>query len=235
MKVRTVPELRDVLEQIAAQAPPPGEDFDEELWERVRARERSTRRRWRVATVAAASAVAAVGAAGVFALRGVPAGTTVDKTVSCRLITPLSSSVFTVEAAIVGRYGGGPAVIGPGYVLYAGAGKAIIPTVGAKPVKTGYYVDNACASSRTRVALSPSGLRSLGVFSAAGNADMGENCSVASNSTIAIRLRVVLSKPGVVASAQLAIRGGKRPHPIAFVSWTPTRFRAYAAAGCQQS
>ncbi|MGH2999476.1 MAG: hypothetical protein ACRDNM_09260 [Gaiellaceae bacterium] len=234
-----MPELRDVLEQIAEQAPPPRERFDEELWARVHAKERLARRRWRLATVAAATAtIAAAGAAGVFALRGTPAGTTVDRTVACRLTTALSSADFNLGTAIVGRYGGGVTVIGPGYVMYAGAGNGLllVPTPGAKPVKTGYYLDGACASSRARIALSPSGLRSLGVFSAAGRAaDLGENCSVASNSTITIRVRVVLSRPGVVASAQLAIRGGKRPHPIAFVSWTPTRFRAYVAPGCEKS
>lgn len=241
-----MPELREVLEQLAEQAPPARDRFDEELWERVGVGERATRRRWRVAMVAAATlAIAAVGATGVFALRGTPAGTTIDRTISCRLTSTLASASFRIGANIKEppAYAGGGVVAQPGEVwvgtdalTYAGASKQLTPTAGGSPVKTGYYTDDTvCASSRTAVALSHAGLPSLGTFSRAGNTQMSENCSVAPNSVLTIRLHVVLSKPGAPASAQLAIRGGKHPHPLAFVNWTPTRFTAYAAAACVQS
>lgn len=232
-------ELRDALERLADQAPPPRDRFDEELWERVRAGERAARRRWRVATVAAATvAAAAVGATAVFALRGAPAGTTVDRTISCRMTTALSSATVGVGAGVTepGPDGDAFAGVSNGQLTFAGAGKSILPATGEKLVTRGYYLDRTvCSGSRAKVPLAPSGLRSLGVFSRAGNAQMGEDCSVASNSAVTIRLRVVLSKPGVPVSAQLAVRGGKHPHPLAFVSWTPKRFRAYVAPGCEQS
>lgn len=232
-------DLRDALEQLAEQAPLPRDRFDEELWERVRASERAARGRWRVGLVAAATvAIAAAGATSVFALRGARGGTTIDRTISCRMTTALSSATLQLGAAVTqpGPYGNAFAWAGTGQTTFAAAGNSITPAAGEKSVTAGYYLDQTvCSSSHARVLLSRPGLRSLGVFSNAGQADMAEDCSVASDSTITIRLRVVLSKPGVPASAQLAIRGGKRPHPLAFVSWTPKRFRAYAAAGCEKA
>ena len=234
-----MPELREVLEQLAGQAPRSGDRFDEELWERVHASERRTRRRRRLAMVAAAAvALAAVGATSVFALRGTPARATIDKTISCRLTTTLASAGFYIASSVTepGPYGAASVWVGIGNGLYAGAGKSLVPHVGAKPISGYYFDDNDCTSSQTTIPVSRSGLRSLGVFSnSSRSAQMREGCSVASNSSIAIRLRVVLSKPGVATSAELAIRGGKHSHPIAFVSWTPSRFRAYVAAGCEQS
>lgn len=236
--MRAVSELRDVLEQIAAQAPPPRERFDEELWERVRERERSNRARWRVATVVIATvAVAAAGAAGVFALRGTPAGTTTDRTISCRLTTTLASAGLDIGATVTepGPYGAASVWVGNGQATFAGAGKGIVPRPGTT-TSGAYFDESDCTSSHANVPLSRLGLRSLGVFSnSSRSADMRESCFMASNSSISIRMRVVLSRPGVASFAQLAIRGGKRPHPIAFVSWTPTRFRAYVAPGCEQS
>jgi hypothetical protein len=234
-----MPELRDVLEQLAGQAPPARDRFDEELWERVHARELGTRRRRRIAMVAAATvAIAAAGATGVFALRGTPAGTTVDRTIACRLTTTLASAGFYVGASVTepGPYGAASVWVGTSQATFAGAGKRIVPAVGAKATSGYYFDDGDCTSTHTKVRLSQSGLRSLGAFSRSSkNADIRESCSVASNSSIAIRLRVVLARPGVASSAQLAILGGKHPYPLAFVTWTPTRFTAYAAAACVQS
>lgn len=232
-------ELRDRLELLVEQAPPPRERFEDDLWERIGRTERSRRGRWRVAMVAIATvAVASVGAAEVLAVRGGTTKTTIDRTISCQLRTSLSSASFFVSSSVTepGPYGGGSLWVGLGNATYAGVGKSIVPHVGAKPV-SGYYLDDGdCAASHATAPLSGSGLRSLGVFSnSSRSADMRESCSVASNSTITVHLRVTLSKPGVPASAELAIRGGKRPHPIAFVSWTPSMFRAYVAAGCEQS
>lgn len=232
-------ELREALEQLAEQAPQPRDRFDEELWTRVHANERAARRRRRVGMVAAATVgIAAAGATSVLALRGAPARTTVGRTISCRMTTALSSAVLQIGAGVTepGPYGEAFAGVSTGQLSLAAVGKSITPGLGEKSVTAGYYLDRTiCASSHAKVPLSPSGLRSLGVFSNAGQADMAEDCSVASNSTITVRLRVVLSRPGAPVSALLAIRGGKRPHPIALVSWTPKRFRAYVASGCEQS
>jgi len=241
-----MPELREALERLAEQAPPPRERFDEELWERVSARERVVRRRWRLAAAAlAAVGVSAAGATGVFALRGTPAGTTIDRTISCRLTSTLASVSFRIGADIrepPEHVGGGLTQqpgdlwVGTDTLMYAGASKLLTPTVGAKPITSGYYFDSTiCGGPQRPIALSRAGLPSLGSFSRAGNTQMSQTCSVAPNSVLTIRLRVVLSKPGTPASAQLAIRGGKHPHPLAFVNWTPTRFTAYAAAACVQS
>lgn len=241
-----MPELREALEQLASQAPPARWGFDDELWELIDARGRSTRLRWRLAAVAlSALAIAGVGATGVFALRSTPAGTTVDRTISCRLTSTLASASFRIGADIKepsARVGGGltqqPGELwaGTDSLMYAGASKLLTPSVGAKPVKQGYYFDSTlCGRAQRPIALSRTGLPSLGSFSRAGNTQLAQTCSVAPSSVLTIRLRIVLSKPGTPASAQLSIRGGKHSHPLAFVSWTPTRFTAYAAAACVQS
>jgi len=202
--------------------------------------------RWRFATVAvAALGIAAAGAAGVFAGRVATAGTIVDKTISCRLTSTLASTSFRIGADVKEppeHVGGGLTEqpgdiwVGTDALMFAGASKLLTPTVGAKPVKVGYYFDSTvCIGSRARSALSHEGLSALGSFSRAGNTQMAETCSVAPNTILTIRLRVVLSKLGVPASAQLAIRGGKRPHELAFVSWTSSRFTAWASQACEQS
>jgi hypothetical protein len=189
--------------------------------------------------------ITAAGAAGVFASGDASAGTIVDKTISCRLSSTLASASFRIDADIKEppeHVGGGlteqpgDVWVGTDGLMYAGASKLLTPTVGAKPVRSGSYFDETvCGASRSRIALSRAGLPSLGVFSDAGNTQLSDTCSVAPNTVLTVRLRVVLSKPGTPASAQLAIRGGKRPHPLAFVTWTPTRFTAYAAAACVHS
>jgi hypothetical protein len=189
--------------------------------------------------------ITAGGAAGVFASGDANAGTIVDKTISCRLSSTLTSASFRIDADIKEppeRVGGGfteqpgDVWVGTDGLMYAGASKLLTPTVGAKPVRSGSYFDETvCGISRSRIALSRAGLPSLGVFSDAGNTQLSDTCSVASNTVLSVRLRVILSKGGTPASAQLAIRGGKRPHPLVFVTWTPTRFTAYAAAACVHS
>lgn len=189
--------------------------------------------------------IAAAGAAGVFASGDANAGTIVDKTISCRLSSTLASVSFRITADVMEppeHVGGGltqqpgDVWVGTDGLMYAGASKLLTPTVGAKSVRSGSYFDETvCGASRSRIALSRAGLPSLGVFSRAGNTQLSDTCSVAPNTVLTVRLRVVLSKPGTPGSAQLAIRGGKRPHPLAFVTWTPTRFTAYAAAACVHS
>jgi hypothetical protein len=229
-------EMEDVHHRLMITAPL--RDVGRRLFVGLRRRTKMPARRSVLALAISATVLAASGwTSNAVAFGSTHATTVVDKTISCPLRTSLASAGFTVGAAINGPYGGGVTVTGAGYVLYAGAGKPqmLVSGPGTKPVKTGYYTSGACASSHTRIPLTASRLPSLGIFSAAGNADIRENCSVPSNSTITVRLRVILAKPGVAASAQLAISGGRRPHPIAFVSWTPTRFRAYVTPGCEQS
>lgn len=239
-------ELREALERIASNAPPARQGFDTELWDIVEETSRKARKRWRLtAATLSVLTIAGVGATGVFALRGTPAGTTLDRTISCRLASTLSSASFRIGADIKEppeRVGGGltqqPGDVwaGTDALMYAGASRLLTPTVGAKPVKTGYYFDSTvCGGSQRPIALSKTGLALLGSFSRAGNTQLARTCSVAANSILTIRLRVVLSRPGTPASAQLAVRGGKHPHPLAFVTWTPTRFTAYATTACVQS
>jgi len=239
-------ELREALERVASNAPPPRRGFDHELWELVDARRRRGQLRWRLAAVGLSTlALVGVGATGVFAVRGTPDGTTVDRTISCRLTSTLASASFRVGADIKEppeHVGGGltqqpgDVWVGTDALMYAGASKLLTPTVGAKPIKTGYYFDGTvCGGSRQAIAFSKTGLAALGSFSRAGNTQLARTCSVAPNSLLTVRLRIVLSTPGTPASAQLAIRGGKHPHPLALVTWTPTRFTAYAAAACVQS
>lgn len=235
-------EIRAALEELPLPPEPPG--FFDALWQAAEARERVAARRWRgISVVLAVATIAAGSAAGVLAVSRSSGGTTtVDRTISCPVITQLDSGSIGFSAQVKEppvSYNGGtvtqPGEIGAGsgnQITYAGASSEMFAN--GKTIKAGYFFNTTPCKSAPAIPLSRSGLPSLGVFSRAGNTELFESCSVAANSSVTVRLRVVLSGPDAPIAAQLAIRAGKRQRPLAFINWTPTRFTALASAACQQ-
>lgn len=236
-------DLRETLERIVA--PPRSPGFHDGLSDRIQASQRARLRRWRAAAlVATAAAIAAASAAGVLAVSRASGNTTIDRTISCRVITQLDSGSLDLAAQVKGPpvSDNGGTFTQPGSILIAAeqmvyaaisTSKEIVVLPG-KTIKTGYFFNNTVCTRATAIQLSRSGLPSLGVFSHAGNTQLSESCLVAANSLATVRLRVVLSASGAPVAAQLAVRAGKRQRPLAFIGWTPTRFTAFASAACVQ-
>lgn len=182
------------------------------------------------AVVFAASATAAKGTA----------TTTIDRTLACELGSPLPGfTVFTRvnEAPMRGLANPGAIDANSGnqlpQVLYAGASKLLYvvgPDGKPRRVKSGYWFDSTACRSTGRIPLSSSGLHRLGVFSRAGNAELTLNCPLVNPTSLIVRLRVRLARPGMPSAAQLAVAFGRARRSVAFVNWTPTRFTAFASS-----
>lgn len=240
-----VTDLRNALERLVALAPTRRGDFNDELWRRIRASERSAAHRWRaVALGAIAAAIAAGSAVGVLAMGRASGGTIIDRTVSCRLPTALGGTRFAfggrVDEPTVQQNGKtypqpGGIGVSNGFQpehTYVAASKLIYSGTPTRVEKDGYLFDTDYCRSTQPIPFTHAGLASLGVFSRAGNAELERQCFVGA-SPVTIRLRVTLAKAGTPVSAQLAIRAGKTQHSVAFVDWTPTRFTAFASSSCR--
>ena len=182
-------------------------------------------------------------AAAVAAIALTSAGTaTVDRTVSCRIITSLDqgSIYIRVDPAINyldtnHRKVTLPAEVqagGQGEGVFAAASKQIEPGPGRAAVTAGYYFDNTVCKNAPAIPFTHAGLQSVAPTST-GNPWNGARCLVPPNVNVTVRLRVVVSKPGVPTSAQVAVQAGRKQHPIAYIAWTPTRVTAWASAGCE--
>jgi hypothetical protein len=98
--------------------------------------------------------------------------------------------------------------------------------------KAGYTLGGSGCLGAQTIPLGAAGLRSGGSFSGGGAAGVYRECSAAQ--PVTVRLRATLAKNGLPVVAKLAIRGGKKRRPIAYVEWTPKRVRAWLAPSCQQ-
>jgi len=224
-------ELRDTLERLVA--PPPRAEFHDELWDRLQASERATARRWRAAAiVATALAVAATSAAGVLAF-GSSAPATLDRTISCPAPDQGGVNVVRLNAQAKQRPipVGGKLEPNPAIVFFA-----IGPTVNQLPLislssgKTGYSLDHSLCTATREIPLARSGLP-LSVFRTSGG--VFRECWVAPR--ITIRLRARFGSSGVPLAALLAVRSGKRQHPVAYIDWTPRRVTAYLSPICHRT
>jgi hypothetical protein len=225
-------------------------DFFDELWERTEADASRRAKRWRTASVAlAVVALAAITSTAVVAARR--ASTTVggprvvDRTVECgakiggvpglnlfaRVNEPPLRAV--PQPGLVGVDAGNTA---SPQALFAGAGRLLwvwSPTAHKYSyIKSGYEFDRTMCRPTSRLALVSSRLPALGTFSNAGHADLNATCPTASGSVVTVRMRVRLARPGAPTSAKVAVAVGRHRHPVAFVDWTPTRFKAFLADGC---
>ncbi|HET8893509.1 MAG TPA: hypothetical protein VFM96_05380 [Gaiellaceae bacterium] len=230
--------VREALERLPIPEEPP--DFFDDLWLKAEQEEREAARRWRRIAVALITLVFVAGtAAGVFAVGRGAGATVVDRTIACRVITNLDSGSVYIgsEVRLPPDHVNGGVFYQPGSLWVAG-------NAGAKPqltyvqvsklVKGGYSFDGTICKKTAAIPLARSGLPSLGTFSRAGNARFDESCDVAKDSLVTVRIRVTELSANEPTGAVLAIRSGRRQRPTAFVEWTPTRVRAWLAAGCIQ-
>ncbi|HWX09362.1 MAG TPA: hypothetical protein VNY33_05240, partial [Gaiellaceae bacterium] len=98
--------------------------------------------------------------------------------------------------------------------------------------KAGYTLDGSVCRTAKQIPFAPAGLRAAGVFTGAQGAGVARECPIGDPATF--RMRVTLAKSGLPVAAKLALRGGKRLRPVAYVDWTPTRVKVWLAPGCQQ-
>lgn len=237
-------EVRSGVERLVA--PPARAGFHEEMWEKIEKRERASARRWRIAAISAATvAAAATSAAGVLAVTGGGA-TVVDRTLACTVAPNGQVALFahvkgpTIRVHEAGNPAGRrvphPALIeldtGRAVILNGGIYQVVQTTLAgvyssaSLTAKAGYTLGGSgCLAAKT-IPLAPSGLRS------AGASGIYRECLVAQPATV--RMRATLGKNGLPVSAKLAMRGGKKHQPVAYVEWTPKKVRAWLAPGCQQ-
>jgi hypothetical protein len=201
--------------------PPEQPHFLEELWERAERAAARSARRWRLTAIATtAVALTAVSAAAIYAFDGAWfTARIVDKTITCSVpdqggvnlvrvgAGPRGNAQYPVPAALAvsAGYSGNPLW----YVLLSEARK-------------GYTLDHSLCKPRSRVPLAADGLPAL-------TAQRGilRECWIAPQ--MALRLHVKFGSKGKPVAAQLAIRSGKRLRPVAYVSWTPKRVRAFVS------
>ncbi|HET7572705.1 MAG TPA: hypothetical protein VFJ77_08585 [Gaiellaceae bacterium] len=212
-----------VRERLARLAPPPRRrGFEDELWERVQARERAAARRWRLASVAlAAVAVAATAAAAVLATARAP-GATIDRTFACTTQVQGGLHTFALEA-----WPRDPQLPAAGVRLTTRTQTLMaFNTFGRQPLA----VDGSgCRAVRRTVPLSPAGLRSAGSFGV-GYVHFSTRCLLGGRVLVHLRLRT--DGRGRPVAAQLALRLEKRNRPVAYVRWSPKRVVASVTPSC---
>lgn len=243
-------EPRSRLERLVA--PPARPRFHEQLWETIESRERAAARRWRTAAITcAAIAVAAASGAGVLAVtNGAPA--VVDRTLACSVAPNGEIALFAHvkgpttrehEASNpTGKVVPHPALVeldtGRGVFVNGGLIQIAQTTLAGAysgtslTAKAGYTLDGSDCLSAKPIPLNPAGLRPAGTFSGDQAEGVYRECSVARPATF--RMRVTIAKSGLPIAAKLAIRGGKKLRPVAYVDWTPKRVHAWLARSCQQ-
>lgn len=235
-----MPELDDLV------PPPPRRTFHEELWEKVAAAEHAAARRWRtVAVVAAALAIAGTAAAGVLAVDTGGTGS-LDRTLSCpapqnRLdvlahVKGPSTYVYQPGLQNKGKFVPHPALIevdaGRHVIRNAGI-DTLYQTIlaGASPsYKSGYSFDGSVCKQAKTIPFTATGLKKIGTFTGSQGGGISADCALADPATL--RMRVTLGKSGAPTAATLALRGGRKLRPIAYVEWTPTHVTAWLASGC---
>lgn len=233
--------------------PPARRNFYPELWDKIEVAQRRTARRWRlVAAAAAGLAVAGVSAAGVLAL-GDRTSIVVDRTLSCPSGRNSQLSLFAhVRGPSTWVHepslpGGGKRLPHPA-LLELDANRAVLMNAGLMQIvqttyaglyagasvnqKAGYTLDGSVCETAKPIPFSPSGLHSAGTFTGNQADGVYRQCVVGQPATL--RLRVTLGRSGLPTAAKLALRGGKKKRPIAYIDWTPSRIHAWLAPGCAQ-
>jgi hypothetical protein len=221
------------LEELAA--PPRGRDFQAELWERIGARERASRRRRRaVLTVTIAAALVTLSAAGVFAYGAQPRP--LDRTLSCPVPEQGGVNVLHLTAHVKAPpmiFGGSKPVPNPAVALVTAGDPttAQVQYVGVTSVRGGYLFDQSVCRTAPAIPLGRAGLPAAGMYTGTKGAGIDRECWLAS--TVSIRMHLTLGGSGAPVAAEVAIRSGAKQRPVAYVQWAPTRIRAFAAPSCQ--
>lgn len=245
-----MPEPLSRLKQLVAPAARPR--FHEQLWEAIESRQRASARRWRVAAIASATlAAAAASAAGVLAVT-IGAPTVVDRTLACSVAPNGEVALFAhvkgpttreheasnpegkivPHPALVELDTGRGVLVNGGLIQIAQTTLAGAYSGTSLTAKAGYTLDGSDCLTAKPIPLKPAGLQSAGTFSGSQAAGIYRECPVARPATF--RMRVTLAKDGLPVAAKLAIRGGKKLHPVAYVDWTPKRVHAWLERGCRQ-
>lgn len=217
--------------------------FRDRLRDGIHEREERSRRRWRTAALAlmATTAAGAVSAA-VLAFSG-NTSVTVDRTISCPVAVQGGAPVFNVSASVRRiLHVAGKREIQPGGV---GATAGVVSTktfsyaqalagdlsAGADSMKAGYSFDNTICNPASRIPLTGSGLpKPTRLTSTSLDSSAGGRCLFFS--VIRIRMRVTLNHAGVPTAAKMAIRGGKKLRPVAFIEWTPKLATVSVSSDC---
>ena len=218
----------------ALRAPPAGLDFHQGLWERIAAKERTSRRRRRItATVAIAAALVTASAAGVFAFgEQTPP---LDQTLTCPLPEQGGVNVLNLVVHVKAppiAYGGKP-VPNPAVALVTAGplGSSQEQYAGVSSLRGGYWFDQSVCRTARSIPLSRSALSSAGVFKGAEGAGIQRECWLAP--TFTVRLRVTLGASSTPVAARLAIRSGAKLRPVAYIEWSPTLVRAFVSSSCR--
>ncbi len=214
------PEIRGRLERLRPPARRPG--FEEELWERIADRERASARRWRRSAAGlAALAVAAVASTAVVATAQ-GGGSTLDRTVSCRV-----RPVGDVPGIVVGAQPRQPGAATAGLQVEIADGT---PLLAVADGVTGFELDGAdCRSSALGVPLATDGLPLAGSYAAGGFGRFQARCFPPGR--VLLRLRLTLDRDGRPLGATVAVRdesGGT----LMVVRWSPSLALAHVDAAC---
>jgi hypothetical protein len=217
-------------------APPARERFREELWERAQLQDRRVARRWRALAIAAmVIAAGALGTAGVLAFSSGAGATTYDRTLSCPMAVQGGVPVARLSAhARYSFFNNGQnfsMVAFTGVVDKNGQGYA---GLGAVRGSYGFAMPSLCTATKS-VPLGPSGLPLYDVYTSGqaglGAMDSGAQCFVGARTTM--RVHATIGRNDTPVSGQLALwTGKKKPHPVAFVQWTPKRVAVYLSDAC---
>ena len=231
-----MPESRDPrLERLAA--PPTRVGFHAELWQRAAANERSFRRRRRLVIFIAVGVALAAASAAAMSRFDEPARPT-DQTISCPIPSQGGVNAVHVLAQVIGPPPPDPGSNGVrqfaaailssvnvlGQLQYAG-----VTSKGATgPVYD--YLDNADCRSAPAIPLSRSGLRLVAVVRGTQGAQSEKECWLAPRMTVRLQVQAVR---GTRIAAVLAVASGRALRPVAYVAWTPTLVRVWAAPSCE--
>jgi len=223
-------DVAKVREACARLTPPRPDAFRDELWGEIDLRERVAARRRRAFAIATVVVlIAAIAAAGVFAL-GKATASVVDKTVACAVPVQGGVPVFDVGGGVRGR----TYYSNAWHMIPASAGVSIPPQLELVAVQSaleGFILDKNVCEPAQPVPFGHSGLSLDGVYRL-GDLPAGPAKRCFAGNRIRIRLRITLSKDGKPVKAVLAVRGRE---PIAYVTWTPTRIAAYFSSDCRDS
>ena len=212
-----------VRERLAQLEPPPRRPgFDEELWERAEARERTLARRWRLVSVAlAAVAATAVAAAAVLAT-GRASGATIDRTFACTTQVQGGLHVFQIEA-----WPRDPQLPAAGVQLTTLTQMLLaFNTFGHQPLAVD---ESSCRAVKRAVPLSGKGLPAASTFNV-GYVHFTARCLLGGR--LLVRVRVHTDGSGRPLSALLALRMEKRNLPVSFIRWSPKRVVAALGSRC---
>jgi len=223
------------LEQLAA--PPTRGGFHAELWQRAAASERSFRRRRRLVIFIAVGVALAAASAAAMSRFDEPAKPT-DQTISCPIPSWGGVNAVHLLAQVIGPPPPDPGSNGVrqfaavilssassiGQLQYAG-----VTSKGAKGPVYDYFDKTNCRSAPA-IPLSRSGLRLVATVRGTQGAQSEKECWLAPRMTVRLQVKVV---SGARIAAMLAVASGRASRPVAYVAWTPTLVRVWAAPSCE--